>query len=94
VTNLPASGFKSDENPTQFTPTWLCEELGRSRMSLFKQQTLDLRPDPMSTHYPASNQLRLWPAAFAFLLQERLRTLGLAGSELAQATVGSVRLTC
>ena len=37
----------------------------------------------MSTHYPASNQLRLWPAAFAFLLQERLRTLGLAGSELA-----------
>jgi hypothetical protein len=28
-----------------------------------KQQVLDLRADRMSTHYLASNQLRLWLAA-------------------------------
>ena len=46
----------------------------------------------MSTHYLASNQLRLWLAAFAYLLLERMRTWGLAGTELARATAGSVRL--
>ena len=46
----------------------------------------------MSTHYLASNQLRLWLATFAYLLMERVRALGLSGSQLAQATVGSVRL--
>jgi hypothetical protein len=40
----------------------------------------------------ASNQLRLWFATFAYLLMERLRALGLAGTELARATVGSLRL--
>ena len=59
---------------------------------MLKQQTLDLRADRMSTHYLASNQLRLWLAALAYLLLERMRTLGLAGTELAQATAGSVRL--
>jgi hypothetical protein len=38
------------------------------------------------------NQLRLWLSTFAYLLLERLRTLGLAGTELARATLGSVRL--
>ena len=60
--------------------------------NVLKQQVLDLRADRMSTHYLASNQLRLWLAAFAYLLLERVRTLGLAGTDLAQATVGSVRL--
>ena len=95
VTNLPANGFKEDEDPTRFAPTRLYEELycARGEMeNVLKQQVLDLRADRMSTHYLASNQLRLWLAAFAYLLLERLRTLGLAGTELAQATVGSVRL--
>ena len=95
VTNLPAHGFKDDEDRTRFTPVRLYEELycGRGEMeNVLKQQTLDLRADRMSTHYLASNQLRLWLAAFAYLLLERLRTWGLAGTELAQATVGSVRL--
>jgi len=60
--------------------------------NVLKQQVLDLRADRMSTHYLASNQLRLWLAAFAYRLLERLRTWGLAGTELAQATAGSVRL--
>jgi hypothetical protein len=48
--------------------------------------------DPLSTHYLASNQLRLGLAALAYLLLERLRALGLGGTELARATAGSVRL--
>jgi hypothetical protein len=95
VTNLPAEGFPGNEDPTRFTPARLYEELycGRGEMeNVLKQQTLDLQADRMSTHYLASNQLRLWLAAFAYLLLERLRTVGLAGTELAQATVGSVRL--
>jgi hypothetical protein len=60
--------------------------------NVLKQQALDLQADRMSTHHLASNQLRLWFATLAYLLMERLRYLGLAGTELAQATVGSVRL--
>jgi hypothetical protein len=95
VTNLPAKGFQGDEDKTRFTPARLYEELycARGEMeNVLKQQVLDLRADRMSTHYQASNQLRLWFAAFAYLLLERVRTLGLAGTELARATVGSVRL--
>jgi hypothetical protein len=95
VTNLPAHGFPGDEDKTRFIPARLYEELycGRGEMeNMLKQQTLDLRADRMSTHYLASNQLRLWLAALAYLLLERMRTLGLAGTQLARATVGSVRL--
>lgn len=59
---------------------------------MLKQQVLDLQADRMSTQHLASNQLRLWFATFGYLLMERLRALGLAGTELAQATAGSVRL--
>jgi hypothetical protein len=95
VTNLPARGFKGDKDKTRFMPAPLYEELycARGEMeNMLKQQTLDLRADRMSTHYLASNQLRLWLAALAYLLLERMRTLGLAGTQLAQATAGSVRL--
>ena len=95
VTNLPARGFKGDKDSTRFIPARLYEELycARGEMeNVLKQQVLDLRADRMSTHYLASNQLRLWLAAFAYLLLERMRTLGLAGTDLARATAGSVRL--
>jgi hypothetical protein len=95
VTNLPAIGFTDDDDKTRFTPARLYEELycGRGQMeNVLKQQVLDLRADRMSPHYLASNQLRLWLTAFAYLLLERLRTWGLAGTQLAQATAGSVRL--
>jgi hypothetical protein len=95
VTNLPAKGFKSDEDQSRFSPARLYEELycARGEMeNLLKQQVLDLRADRMSTHYLASNQLRLWLAAFAYLLLERMRIWGLAGTDLARATAGSLRL--
>ena len=95
VTNLPAEGFKEDEDKTRFTAAPLYEELycARGEMeNVLKQQVLDLEADRMSTHYLGSNQLRLWLATLAYLLMERVRTLGLYGTELAAATMGSVRL--
>ena len=60
--------------------------------NLLKQQVLDLHADRMSTHYMASNQFRLWEAMFAYLLLERLRTQGLAGTELERARAGTLRV--
>jgi hypothetical protein len=95
VTNLPVRGFKGDTDRARFTPARLYEELycARGEMeNVLKQQTLDLKADRLSTHHLASNQLRLWLATLAYLLVERLRAWGLGGTELARATVGSVRL--
>ncbi len=95
TTNLPAAGFKDDEDKTRFTAQRLYEETYCSRgemENVLKQQVLDMEADRMSTHYLASNQLRLWLATFAYLLLERVRALGLYGTELARATAGSVRL--
>jgi hypothetical protein len=95
VTNLPARGFKEDEDKTRFLAEALYEQIycARGEMeNVLKQQVLDLEADRMSIHHLASNQLRLWLATLAYLLLERVRALGLSGSELAQATMGSVRL--
>jgi hypothetical protein len=95
VTNLPARGFKGDADRARFTPQRLYEQFycARGEMeNVLKQQTLDLAADRLSTHHLASNQLRLWLATFAYLLLERVRAWGLAGTELASATVGTVRL--
>jgi hypothetical protein len=94
VTNLPIRGFKDQRDRQRFQPQRLYEELycGRGEMeNILKQQTLDLRADRMSTHYLASNQLRLWLASFAYLLVERLRARTLGGTALAAATVGTIR---
>jgi Transposase DDE domain group 1 len=50
-----------------------------------------LEADRTSSHWMASNQLRLWFSAFALLLFQRLRTLALGGTELATATAGTIR---
>jgi hypothetical protein len=97
VTNLPAEDFTDQPEPdnTRFSPERLYEELYCARgdmENLLKQQVLDLEADRMSSHHLASNQLRLWFATFAYLLLERVRALGLAGTDLAHATVGSIRL--
>jgi hypothetical protein len=94
ATNLPARGFPGEDR-ARFTPARLYEGFycARGQMeNMLKQQTLDLQAGRMSTHYLASNQLRLWLATFAYLLLERLRALGLAGTDLACATAASVRL--
>src|SRR6266480_7232242 len=95
VTNLPVKGFKGDKDQARFIAARLYEELYCARgdmENMLKQQVLDLQADRMSTHHLASNQLRLWFATFGYLLMERLRTQGLAATELERATVGSLRL--
>jgi hypothetical protein len=57
-----------------------------------KEQQQDLFADRLSSARFAANQLRLWLSAFAYMLVERLRSFALKGTELAQATVGTIRL--
>ena len=94
VTNLPGKGFAGDA-AGRFNPSSLYEEFycARGQMeNVLKQQSLDLKSDRLSTHHLGSNQLRLWFSALAYLLLERVRAVGLAGTTLACATVGSIRL--
>lgn len=95
VTNLPQQGFAEESDRGRFQPARLYEELycPRGEMeNVLKQQVLDLKADRMSTHLQVSNQLRLWLATFAYLLMERVRTLGCHGTELARATAGTLRV--
>jgi hypothetical protein len=57
-----------------------------------KEQQLDMFADRTSTAYMSSNQLRLWLSTFAYMLMRQLRATGLAGTSLAKATVGTIRL--
>jgi hypothetical protein len=96
VTNLPADGLCAADG-TELLPgdgAWLYEELYCARgqaENQIKQMTLDLHSGRTSTHYLSSNQLRLWLSAFAYLLLERMRALGLRGTALARASLGTVR---
>lgn len=95
VTNLPCQGFAEDPDPERWAAQPLYEQFycGRGEMeNVLKQQVLDLKADRMSSHYLASNQLRLWLATVAYLLVERVRTIGCRGTQLARATAGSIRL--
>ena len=95
VHNLPAEGFADDTDAKGFTPERIYEEIycARGEMeNVLKQQVLDLKADRMSTHYLASNQLRLWLAALAYLLLERVRTIGCRETQLARATAATLRL--
>ena len=57
-----------------------------------KEQQLDLFADRTSTHWMASNQLRLWFLAFAHLLMSTLQAEVLRGTELSVASIGQIRL--
>ncbi|MBV9490639.1 MAG: transposase, partial [Verrucomicrobia bacterium] len=57
-----------------------------------KEQPLDLFSDRTSCHAWWPNQFRLLLASFAYVLVESLRRVGLAGSELARAQAGTIRL--
>jgi hypothetical protein len=96
VTNLAANGFDDDpQSADRFCAQKCYEDFYCARGNMenqIKQQYLDLDADRTSTHWMASNQLRLWFSAFALLLFQRLRTLALKGTELANATAGTIRL--
>ena len=57
-----------------------------------KEQQLDLFADRTSTHWMASNQLRLWFSTFAHLVMSTLRAEVLRGTALAVASTGQIRL--
>jgi len=66
---------------------------GRGEMeNRIKEAQMDLFADRTSTHWMASNQLRLWFSAFAHLMLSVLRAEVLRGTDLAQATLGQIRL--
>jgi hypothetical protein len=96
VTNLPAAGFgEEDEAAGRFHAARLYEDTycGRGEMeNRIKEQQLDLFADRTSTHWMASNQLRLWLSAFAHLIMHTLRACVLKGTVLEKATVGTIRL--
>ena len=56
-----------------------------------KEQKLDLFAGRTSTESLRANQLRLWFSLLAYLLVNQLREVGLAGTQLAQATCGTIR---
>ena len=57
-----------------------------------KEQQLGLFADRTSCHAWWANQFRLLLASAAYVLLETLRRIGLAGTELARAQVGTIRL--
>jgi hypothetical protein len=57
-----------------------------------KECQLDLYADRTSAATMRANQLRLWFASLAYVLMEAVRRLALAGTEMAKATAGSIRL--
>ncbi len=57
-----------------------------------KECQLDLFADRTSAATMAANQLRLWFASFAYVLMCGLRRIGLAHTQFATATCGTIRL--
>lgn len=57
-----------------------------------KEQQLDLFADRVSCHKFPANQFRLLLSAAAYVLVESLRRRGLAGTDLAEAQAGTIRL--
>ena len=57
-----------------------------------KECQLDLFADRTSTATMQANQLRLWFASMAYVLLCALRRIGLAFTQFAEATCGTIRL--
>lgn len=97
VTNLPEQGFADDSNGQsgRFQAKELYEDFYCARGEMenrIKEQQMDLFADRTSTHWEASNQLRLWFSAFAHLLMNRLSACVLKGTDLERASIGQIRL--
>jgi hypothetical protein len=57
-----------------------------------KECQLDLYADRTSAHTMRANQLRLWFASMAYVLVAALRRIGLAHTQFARASCGTIRL--
>jgi hypothetical protein len=86
VTSFPTARL----SPGQLHADYYCP---RGEMeNRIKEHQLDLFSDRTSTHEFESNQLRLWLSSFAYVLMQALRQHALAGTELADAQLGTIRL--
>jgi hypothetical protein len=85
VTNLNACEFKDQE---LYEKTYCPRGNMENRI---KEQQLDLFADRTSTETMRANQLRLWFSTLAYLLMNQLRRVALKGTQLAQATCGTIR---
>jgi hypothetical protein len=56
-----------------------------------KECQIDMFADRTPASTMRTNQLRLWFASFAYVLVCALRRIGLAGTQLAQASCGTIR---
>jgi hypothetical protein len=100
VTNLPADGWGDPAQAVRLEPAALYEKFYCARGDMenrINEQQLDLFADRTSTHWMASNQLRLWFSVFAHLIMstpstraraESLQAEVFKGTELATASIG------
>jgi hypothetical protein len=73
---------------------YLYEEIYCARGDMenrIKEQQLDLFADRTSTATMRANQLRLWFSSVAYVLMSELRRVGLKGTKMAKAQVGTIR---
>jgi hypothetical protein len=95
VTNLPKDGWPTRAQAARFVAAALYEKFYCARGDMenrIKEQQMDLFADRTSTHWMASNQLRLWFSAFAHLIMSTLQAGVLKGTELEAASIGQIRL--
>jgi hypothetical protein len=95
VTNLPQDGWNDSIQAARFQASALYEKFYCARGDMenrIKEQQMDLFADRTSTHWMASNQLRLWFSAFAHLIMSTLQAEVLKGTDLAVASIGQIRL--
>jgi hypothetical protein len=97
TTNIPIQGIAAANG--EILMSGLVEELyekgycGRGDAeNMIKQMVLDLHADRTSSSWMASNQMRLWFSTLAYLILERVRTIGLAATRWADVTLGTLRL--
>jgi len=97
---------KAEHNAQGANPRFIVTTLGNPPQELYergycargemenriKECQLGLFADRTSCHLWWPNQFRLLLASLAYVLMERLRAIGLAGTELARAQVGTIRL--
>ena len=82
-------------NKAETSASFLYEKVDRARGEMenrIKECQGDLFADRTSTATLCANQLRLWLASFAYALLCAVRRIGLAHTQFAEATCGTIRL--
>jgi hypothetical protein len=95
VTSLPEWEVTWDEQVRHNDARTVYEKLycaRGERENRLKEQQLDLFADRTSTHWLKANQVRVWLSAAGYVVVNAVRRTALAGTELARAYCGTIRL--